>query len=194
MNDRNSAISTNNSTNLALAKVYTAVQSFSDIITTNITSTNSNCNICNVNQSIISYNSLPLFLSQKYIGFMTAASSLKFVSVYNTYINLASLAIIPGVFLIQYQINYNYSISNLLSWWSYGIGTNTLNLDIQSCKNYGSSSTSLPYSVSNSYMYTATSSQTIYLNTFLSDYDNTVTVANLANFSIAAKLSICRIA
>ena len=126
---------------------------------------------------------------------MSSALSLKTISAFNTYLNLASIAIIPGVFLIQFQINYNYSIGNMLSWWSFGVGTSATNLDIQACKSYCSSSSALPFPVSNSYMFTASVAQTIYLNTFISDFDNTnITVANLSNFSISAKLTVCRIA
>ena len=163
--------------------------------TTNLTTPNLTSSIHNVGQQIISYNSLPLFLSQKYIGFLTSSVTLKTISAFNTYLNLASIAIIPGVFLIQFQINYNYSIGNMLSWWSYGVGTSVSNIDIQACKNFCSSSTILPFPVSNSYMFTSSVSQTIYLNTFISDFDNTnLTIANLSNFSIAGKISICRIA
>ena len=171
-----------------------------DSITTtysaNVTTPNLTSTTHNVNLQIISYNTIPLFLSQKYIGFMTSSLSLKSILAFNTYLNLASIAIIPGVFLIQFQINYNYSIGNMLSWWSFGVGTTaTNNLDIQACKSYCSSSSNLPFSVSNSYMFTANVAQTIYLNTFISDFDNTnITVANLSNFSISAKLTVCRIA
>ena len=126
---------------------------------------------------------------------MTSSLSLKSISAFNTYLNLASIAIIPGVFLIQFQINYNYSIGNMLSWWSFGVGTSATNLDIQACKSYCSSSTALPFPVSNSYMFTSIVSQTIYLNTLISDYDNAnLTIGNLSNFSISAKLTVCRIA
>ena len=107
----------------------------------NITTPNLTSTIHNVSQQIISYNTLPLFLSQKYTGFITSSMLLKTVSNFNTYINLGSISIIPGVFMVQFQITYNYSVSNLLSWWSYGVGTTGSNLEIQSCKSYCSSST-----------------------------------------------------
>ena len=170
-----------------------------DSITTtysaNVTTPNLTSTTHNVNLQIISYNTIPLFLSQKYIGFMTSSLSLKTISAFNNYLNLASISIIPGVFLIQFQINYNYSIGNMLSWWSFGVGTLATNLETQACKSYCSSSTNLPFSVSNSYMFTSNISQTIYLNSFISDFDNTtITLANLSNFSISAKLTVCRIA
>ena len=187
--------STVNCFNITPVNVIATNITTTNLTTTNLTTSNLTSNINNNNLTIISYNTLPLFLSQKYVGFMTSSLSLKSISAFNTYLNLASIAIIPGVFLIQFQINYNYSIGNMLSWWSFGVGTSATNLDIQACKSYCSSSTALPFPVSNSYMFTSTVSQTIYLNTFLSDFDNTnLTVANLSNFSIGSKLTICRIA
>ena len=160
----------------------------------NITTPNLTSTIHNVNQQIVSYNTIPIFLSMKYIGFMNSALSLKNISAFNTYTNLASISIIPGVYLIQFQMNYNYSASNLLSWINYGVGTTSSNLDIQACKSYCSSSPSVPFNISNSYIYTAATSLIIYLNAFLNDFDNTtLTVANLSNISIASKLTICRI-
>ena len=117
------------------------------------------------------------------------------ISAFNLYVALASISVIPGVYLIQYQINYNYSAANLLSWLNYGLGTSVSNLDIQACKSYCSSSPFFPFNISNSYMYTASTSQIIYLNALLSDYDNTnILIQNLPNISISSKLTICRIA
>ena len=69
--------------------------------------------------------------------------------------------------------------------------TNT-NLTIIS---YSSSSISIPWTVSNSYVYSVSATSIIYLNSMISDYDNTnLTTALLGNYSIAAKLSIIRLA
>ena len=126
---------------------------------------------------------------------MNSALSLKNVTAFNVYTNLCQISVIPGVYLIQFQMNYNYSASNLVSWLNFGIGTTSSNFDIQACKSYCSSSPSIPFNISNSYMYSANASMIIYLNAFLNDFDNTtLTVANLSNISIASKLTICRIA
>ena len=167
----------------------------SNIIATNITTTNLTSTIHNVNQQIITYSTIPIFSSQRYIGFMNSALSLKNVTAFNVYTNLCQISVIPGVYLIQFQMNYNYSASNLVSWLNFGIGTTSSNFDIQACKSYCSSSPSIPFNISNSYMYSANASMIIYLNAFLNDFDNTtLTVANLSNISIASKLTICRIA
>ena len=187
--------STVNCFNITPVNVNATNITTTNLTTTNLTTSNITSNIHTVSQQILSYTTTPLFLSQKYIGFMNSALSLKTIISFNNYTNLTSISVIPGVYLIQYQINYNYSNSTLFSWLNYGVGTTSSNFDIQACKTYCSSSPSIPFNISNSYMYTAATSQIIYLNAFLSDYDNTnLTIANLSNISIASKLTICRIA
>ena len=171
----NDTLNTSNitATNLTTTNLTGTNLTTTNLTTTNLTTTSLTSNIHTVSQQIISYNSFPVFSSQKYVGFINSALSLKTISAFNTYVNLASISIIPGVFLIQFQMNYNYSASNMLSWLNYGIGTSIGNFDIQACKAYCSSSIAAPFNISNSYIYATSSSSIVYLNAFISDFEKT---------------------
>ena len=166
-----------------------------NINTINLTTTNITSSINNINVSIIKYTSLPVFSNQTYIGFSQSVNALKFYSAFNSVLNLCQITLLPGVYIIQYQISYNYSLNTIQSWHTFGIGTTTSVFDIQSIKSILSSNTSTPATVSNSYCYTMQTSGIVYLNTMISDFDNTnLTTSLLTNFAIAPKFSIYRIA
>ena len=82
---------------------------------TSITTTN--CSTLNsINLTIISYSTLPLFITQKYVGYLQSTNSLKFYTSFNNFVNLCQISVSVGIWIVQYQITYNYSASNILAW------------------------------------------------------------------------------
>ena len=187
--------STVNCFNITPVNITSTTINSTTINSNNLTTTNLTSTIHNIGQQIISYSTLPLFISQKYVGFMQSSNTLKFYSSFNNFINLCQISVSVGIYIIQYQISYNYATTNVLAWHTYGIGVSSTDLSIQSVKTYTSSTPSVPFTASNSYVYSVSTASIIYLNSMISDFDNTnLTTALLSNFTVSSRLTIIRIA
>ena len=92
-----------------------------NITGTNITTTNLTSSTINTNLSILSYSTLPMFVTQKYVGYLQSTNSLKFYSSFNNFLNLCQISVSVGIWIVQYQISYNYSASNILAWHTFGV-------------------------------------------------------------------------
>ena len=189
----------NNSNTIQLGRDLLDTTNCYALTTTNLTATNTTVNNIttgNLNVSgttTFNYTTNPLWGSFKNAGFSTIMNTLKSITSYDIINNFNSITLPCGIYMINYSIQVNYSLATVLYWLTFGISTTLTNFNIQENKNYCSSNTSLPFSISNSFCFTSTGN-IVYLNCLLNSYDNTITAANLSGFIFASKISATRLA
>ena len=175
----------NNTANLALSKTYTAKQIFSDL----------DCNgtLTMANNHVLSYNVLPPF-SAKQVGSQINMTAIRSFTTFDVIANILSVTISAGIYLINYTITLNTSLTSAntiwIAWGLGGIG----DLNIQPNKSYCSprfGSTTF-HGLSNSFLLTVQTNTTLYLNTIINTFDNPSIV--ITNYSCIATLSYTRIA
>ena len=105
--------STVNCFNITPVNVIATNITTTNLTTTNLTTTNLTTSTTNTNLTIISYATLPLFITQKYVGYLQSTNSLKFYTSFNNFVNLSQISLSVGIWIVQYQISYNYSASNI---------------------------------------------------------------------------------
>ena len=101
-----------------------------------------------------------------------------------------------GVYFINYKFELNYNVAQTNYWLNFGLGSTGFLLDLQQNKNYCSSTGNITstYNCSNSYCFISTNGSIVYQNVLLNAFDNTISVANLSQFIISAKMTAIRIA
>ena len=164
---------------------------------TNLTSTSATINNLSLNSTTTyNYTTLPTFSSFKNQGFSSTTSNLKNVYAYDTIYNCNSITLPCGVYFINYKFELNYNVTQTNYWLNFGLATTALLLDLQQNKNYCSSAGNInsTYICSNSYCFISTNGSVVYQNVMLNAFDNTISIANLSQFIISAKMTAIRIA
>ena len=118
----------------------------------------------------LSYSVLPSFTSSQigYINSVTKSTNTIFVS-YDSILNLSSISLTTGIYILQYsnlQIGLTSSTFGEFSkgWVNIGFSNSSSDISIHANKSYFYTSNISYHSLSNSFYYTATTSQTIYYN------------------------------
>ena len=118
----------------------------------------------------LSYSVLPSFTSSQigYINSITKSTNTTFVS-YDSILNLSSLSLTTGIYIIQYsnlQIALTSSTIGEISkgWLNLGFSISSSDISIHPNKSYFYTSNISYHSISNSFYYVANTAQTIYLN------------------------------
>ena len=168
-----------------------------NITNTNLTATTATINNLSLNSTTtFNYTTLPTFSSFKNQGFSSTSSNLKNIYAYDTIYNCNSITLPCGVYFINYKFELNYNVTQTTYWLNFGLGSTALLIDLQQNKNYCSSAGNInsTYLCSNSYCFVRTNGSVIYQNVMMNAFDNTISVVNLAQFIISAKMTAIRIA
>ena len=166
--------------------------------TPNLTATTGTINNLNLNgTTTYNYSSLSGLSSFKNQGFSSTSSNLKNIYAYDTVYNCNSITLPCGVYFINYKFELNYNVSQINYFLNFGLGSTSLLLNLQQNKNYCSSAGNITstYNCSNSYCFVSTNGSVVYQNVMLNAFDNTtISVANLSQFIISAKMTAIRLA
>ena len=176
----------------SLSTAYSA-----NITTPNLIATTATINNLNINgTTTYNYSSLSGVSSFKNQGFSSTSSNLKNIYAYETFYNCNTITLPCGVYFINYKFELNYNVSQINYFLNFGLGSTSLLLDLQQNKNYCSSAGNITstYNCSNSYCFVSTNGSVIYQNVMMNAFDNTISVANLSQFIISAKMTAIRLA
>ena len=193
-NQVQSGIYNNNASNLALIKTYTSQQNFSDATVAGLLTLSNNYTL--------SYTTVPIFNNSKQIGFNNSILNTPVnltTSVIDNYLNLSSLTLPVGIYMINYTITIactNINATPSVLWCTYGISTNVTSLNLQTNKHQASVKYGLSFnnSFSHSLFFISTNPQTIYTNLLITSFDNTNIATNITNYSSTVSISYLRIA
>ena len=186
----------NSSNQVMLGDSLTTAYS-ANITTPNLIATTATINNLNINNTTTyNYISLSGLSSFKNQGFSSSTSTLKNIYAYDTVYNCNTITLPCGVYFINYKFELNYNVSLVNYWLNFGLGSTSLLIDLQLNKNYCSSAGNITstYNCSNSYCFVSTNGSVVYQNVMLNAFDNTISVTNLGQFIISAKMTAIRIA
>ena len=127
----------------------------------------------------LSYSVLPSFTSTQigYINSITKSTNTSFVS-YDSILNLTSISLTTGVYIIQYS-NLQIALTSVTigevvkGWLNIGFSLTSSDISIHPNKTYFYTSNISYHSLSNSFYYICSTSQTIYLNAQVLSNDST---------------------
>ena len=127
----------------------------------------------------LSYSVLPTFSSGQigYINSITKSTNTSFIS-YDTILNLSSISLTTGIYILQYS-NLQIGLTSITlgdvvkGWVNLGFSLSSSDISIHPNKTYFYTSNISYHSISNSFYYVASTAQTIYLNSQILSNDST---------------------